>query len=113
MTAGNAQKNRRLPQEPPTSGPLVSVESLLQSADVRNQIADLGIGQLAFVGWHLAFAVSDSGRQVGIGDALDSSAAHILQPHRLAHGCGAATVGAVTHSALGFESILALRLGRS
>ena len=89
------------------------MELLLQSANIRNQIADLGIGQLAFVGWHLAFAVSDSGRQVGIGDALDSSAAHILQPHRLAHGCGAATIGAVTHSALSFESVLALRLGRS
>src|SRR5271157_2037492 len=71
-------------------------ELLLQSADVGNQVCDLRVGQFAFVGWHLAFAVSYCGRQVGIGHLLDIGATEVFGSHR----CLAAAIGPMAHSAL-------------
>src|SRR5208283_4693602 len=71
-------------------------ELLLQCADVGNQVVDLRVGQLAFVSRHLAFAVGNGGRQVGIRHLLDVGAAEVLGSHR---GLAAA-IGAMAHGAL-------------
>src|SRR5580658_9827469 len=87
---------------------------LLQGADVGDDVLDLGVGQLAVVRRHLAFAVFGDGdeRSVGGLDLIGILKGRDLV--HLAHRNRSGSIGAVAHGALGFVGVGAgaLRKGR-
>lgn len=78
-------------------------ELFFEAANVRNQVFDLVVFELACVGRHLAFAFGDGLDKLRVGLFLDIGGCEVMNAHLETDG-RTLTIGSMAHRTLCFES---------